>query len=246
MRVVFINGWSASEALLDKFKDFLPERVELMVLDDLYGLELDALFARIDQSLSTKTFLIGWSLGGMLALLYLSQIAKRNLDHTNILGSVLLNTSPCFLETKGWPEGVTRSDFEKLKFSVDNKKADDLVRMFGHLLVAGSDNFKNDRRFIKPRFNTASLSEWNVLLRGLEYLESLDLRSILSNIDLPVLSILGEEDALINRSVESFYLNASENYKLKIFQGMGHYPFGHYAEQVSENIMKFIDETIKV
>lgn len=244
MRLVFLNGWSFSETLLDNFKSSLPNGYELVILDHLYALELDEVVDQIDKHVSTETVLVGWSLGGMLAQYYAVTIAKADKCYGNLRGLVLLNSTPCFLNNESWEYGVDIEDFTLLKAAVEARDSEELQRRFHHLVVHGSKYYRQDRRFLKDAFSVEMFPSWQVLLKGLEYLQQLDLRTNLLCIELPVLGIMGEQDALINKSTLSFCAEQCQSFSGEIIQGMGHFPFGFFAQTVTDRLIQF-SETLR-
>lgn len=235
MRVVFLNGWGASSAMLDEFKSLLPPGYQLHVLDNLYQFELADLVSRIDDLMTSDTILMGWSLGGMLALYYASLHTKKHKPKA----LVILNASACFLERDDFTEGVKNADFAELKQVATNQNSKTLLRLFSHLLVEGSLTHKEDRRYLKRVFNLETLPSWPVLLKGLDYLETLDLRDELAFIHEPTLFLLGEKDVLISASPHSKALK-NKSLEVDVVYGMGHFPFGTYAEDVVGVIVAYL------
>jgi pimeloyl-[acyl-carrier protein] methyl ester esterase len=241
MRLVFLNGWAASSAMLDDFKTQLPSNYEFYILDDLYQFELAEIVSRIDELMTSDTVLMGWSLGGMLALYYANLNASKNKPKA----LVLFNSAACFLERNDFTEGVKRADFDELKQVAHAQDARALVRLFGHLLVEGSASYKEDRRFLKRVFNSEALPGWSLLSKGLDYLETLDLRAILSSIHQPTLFVLGEKDGLISASSNLNVLN-NDNFQVAVVSEMGHFPFGIYAEKVASIILGYLSSLSEI
>lgn len=234
MRIVFLNGWAASSRMLESFKVSLPSHYELCVLDNLHQYELTEIVTKIDTLMTSETVLMGWSLGGMLALYY-SKVGNKTPK-----ALVLLNTPICFLAREGFPEGVKKADFEGLKHVVTAHDAQSVVRRFSHLLVAGSTCYKEERRLLKGVFNTETLPDWSALERGLMYLEMFDFRAILKDFSHPTLCILGEHDAFIHTASYITELAEIRHAKTAIIKNMGHYPFGMFVEQVKENVIDYV------
>jgi pimeloyl-[acyl-carrier protein] methyl ester esterase len=234
MRLVFLNGWAASSEMLKSFESYLPASYELIVLDNIYQFELADIVAKIDEQITSNTVLLGWSLGGMLALYY----AHLNESNHHLKALVLLNSSACFLEKSDFSQGVKRADFEGLKQVIEAQDSKALLRLFGHLLVEGSVTHKEDRRLLKQVFNENTLPSWAILSKGLEYLEALDLRGILSTIKPPSLFVLGQNDALISPSSKPKILN--KNFEVEMISGMGHFPFGSFAEKLVDSLVNYI------
>jgi pimeloyl-ACP methyl ester carboxylesterase len=172
----------------------------------------------------------------MLVLYY----ASLNLNSPKAKAFILLNSSACFLERHDYKEGVRYKEFDSLKQVVQAHDSKTLVRLFTHLLVDGSLSLKDDRRLLKQVYNVGSLAGWKVLSKGLDYLEALDLRAMLNAIQLPVLWVLGEKDVLISASSGDALAEKNTGFTVKTIPGMGHYPFGIFAEKVTAIIVDYV------
>ena len=236
MRLVFLNGWGASSAMLEYFKQHLPASYEFYILDEMYKLELSEIAAEIEALMTENTVLIGWSLGGMLAMHY----ASLNMSIYKPKALILLNSSVCFIEKRDLPEGVKHEDFDGLKQGVKHKDAKSLLRLFSHLLVEGSLSYKEDRRLLKRVFDANTLPCWKALSKGLSYLEDLDLRKLQRPILQPTLFVLGEKDVLVRHSSNSNLVERNMNFKVNNISGMGHFPFGYFAKNVADVVVSFI------
>lgn len=235
-RLIFLNGWAASSAMLGSFKSQLPASYDLIILDGLYQFELADIVIKIDELMTDDTVLVGWSLGGMLALYYASLSSGKH----QAKALILLNASACFLERDDYPQGVKRIEFEGLKHVVQAQDSKALLRLFTHLLVDGSQTHKQDRRLLKQIFNTDVLPTWKTLAKGLAYLESLDLRAILTSIQQPTLAVLGENDVLVSASSASSLSQKNTHFIVNTIYGMGHFPFGMFAEKVTNSIVAYV------
>tara|TARA_R110002072_G_scaffold1130_10_gene9487 strand:+ start:58403 stop:59137 length:735 start_codon:yes stop_codon:yes gene_type:complete len=241
MRLVFLNGWAASSKMLESFKSYLPSSYELYILDDLYQFQGAEIVSRIDELMTTETILVGWSLGGMLALYYASLSSGSH----QAKALILLNSSTCFLERHDFTEGVNREDFDALKQVIQAQDTKALLRLFGHLLVQGSLSHKEDRRLLKHDFNAETLPSWKVLSKGLDYLEALDLRETLSAIQQPTLFMLGERDVLVNASSSFKLLEKNTNFTVNIIPEMGHFPFGVFAREAVNIVVDYVSSLNK-
>ena len=76
---------------------------------------------------------------------------------------------------------------------------------------------------------------------GLEELE-IDMRSTFKHLDIPVLSILGEQDILIHPNQALNQLNIKESANYLIIKGAGHAFFLTHPENTSKAIESFINK----
>ena len=79
----------------------------------------------------------------------------------------------------------------------------------------------------------------SLLKQGLEYLKSCDLRSVLPDIDIPVIIIHGADDAIVDYRLAEYLHEHISNSSLHIIEGAGHaLPFTHSEEclKIIQNI----------
>jgi pimeloyl-[acyl-carrier protein] methyl ester esterase len=236
MRLIFLNGWSASSGLLGKMVDALSKDHELIVINHLYQFSNEDINSRIDEVMTEDSVLIGWSLGGMLAMQYLQQKSAR----IKPVAMILLQSTPCFIQKNEWPFAVSEQDFRKLEIIVSQHHPRQFVRHFIQLMVSGSAAPEEDRSMIRSTFTDAFLPTRDVLLKGLSYLRDLDLRESLSEIDVPVYAIFGEQDVLISVEVESCLETHLKQFTSTIIAGMGHFPYGHKLDEVLQGMTDFL------
>ena len=236
MKLLLLNGWSASSVMLERFSACLPSSYELHVLDDIYQFELPDIISKIDALITPETVLIGWSLGGMLAMYYSSLKDKV----TKPKGLIVLSASVSFLERGEGFVGVKQKDFDDLRKIVQDQDAKSFLRLFTHLLVDGSVCHKADRVFLKKMFKQEALPSWEGLSKGLDYLEKLDLRNIQFPKELAVLFIFGERDVLVDAMTNLRALEGKGRAQFKLIPEMGHFPFGFFSESIAKVFVTFL------
>lgn len=238
MRFILINGWSASFGLIEHFSSKLSKDVDLIVLDHLYQHSISDIHKKLDDLMIEETVLVGWSLGGMLALNYM----VANTSDNPPKAIILLNTPLVFLDQGESFSGISQPDFEKLKSYVDDQDASTLIRVFGHLLVQGSASYRQDKRYLSSVYSASGLPSWNALNAGLNYLATLNLIDNLKSLSCPVLVLLGAEDALVSMKSNSALYRTSTNIRVVEVNQMGHYPFGVFAETTYGYVKLFLEE----
>lgn len=238
MRLIFLNGWSASVALLGELPERLSEKHELIVLDHVYQYSPEEMRRKIEALLSDETVLLGWSLGGMLAMQML--IAQSSFS-AKLRALIVLQAPPCFINKADWSYGIAESAFEELEVVLASCNGQKLSRIFTHLMVAGSTEPSEERRRIKLHYSAETLPAWPVLEQGLRYLKELDLRRALSQLQLPVYGLYGANDALIKPEGMSFLGEHCPDFHGEVIPDMGHFPYGHFTETVAKKILVYLD-----
>ncbi len=140
--------------------------------------------------------LIGWSLGGLLAIDY----AKENPEQIDEL--VLIACNPCFVSQPDWPMGMSSTDFN-LFTEQFKKKPEHTLKKFASLCYKTNLNSRqNAQPLFKHLITLASKQQhqnWIHLLTEL----SKDRRLSLNQINCPVLHILAANDHLVPASLAS-------------------------------------------
>lgn len=239
--LLLINGWSANKNFWSNFSQDLSETFEVEILDIDEIKPLDEWLAQIDQKISNNTLLMGWSLGGNLAIKYASQSDK------SFLGLITLQTNPCFIAQNQWLNGLAEIEFQTLYDMVGEGDKQSLVRRFSHLLVNGSSQHKSDRKELKLYYKESSLEEKETLLSGLNLLRHLDVRAVLADVHVPCVHLLGKQDALIpvavKRDIEAILLRRNINGKahhVDVIPCMGHLPCWAYRADILIRIKEFM------
>src|SRR5690606_11195893 len=107
----FIHGWAFDSRVLENLaSQFTSTKVQLIDLPG-YGkkqsanqpTDIDAVAEAVLPEIPANSVLIGWSLGGMIAI----RIAHKIPDA--IRAVILLASTPCFVKKNDWPFGVERS-----------------------------------------------------------------------------------------------------------------------------------------
>lgn len=131
--------------------------------------------------------LLGWSLGGMLAL-RAAQLAPRR-----IRALVLLHTTPKFVSDAGWTHGVPAPVLQRFATSL-LAAPERTVADFLELQVRGSRDAAAVLVLLRHALQGHGAARPAALAAGLELLRSCDLRAVVPTLQLPALVIAGEHD----------------------------------------------------
>lgn len=177
------------------------------------------------------TVLVGWSLGGLLAL---ARAANRA---DGIAGLVLVSSTARFCSADGYPCGLPPSRVRALMRAV---RADpgEALRGFHDLCAAPAnlDAAERDRR-VAASLDIGAES----LLRGLADLLETDLRDRLDRIRLPVLLVHGRGDAVIPHSAAEFLHARLAGSRLLTLNAAGHDIPLRFPKELAECIRTFAE-----
>lgn len=237
--IVLLHGWGLSSAVWKPLLNhFSPTRAFLAL--DLpghgtsadAGETLDGWADAIVTRLPDKAVLVGWSLGGMLAL----YIAHRHPE--KIARLVLIGTTPCFVQSENWHPALpigTLADFQR-SFDADPSATQ---RRF----VALQSHGDAARREVSANL-TAALTPPNgihqrPLATGLRLLAETDLRTLTPAITQPVRLLHGAEDKLMPVAAAEWLADTLPNARLSVFGDAGHAPFVSRAQECAALIESF-------
>ncbi|MBA1287550.1 alpha/beta fold hydrolase [Pseudomonas japonica] len=145
--------------------------------------------AELDQAIPPGAWLLGWSLGGMLAV----KLAERRAR--TCPGVITFASNGCFVARDGWPAAMASETFKAFSAHCTADPAGTLKR-FGLLCIQGS---QRGRALLKG----LNLDTTYATAQGLALLAALDNRAALQAISQPQLHVYATADALVPTSAAS-------------------------------------------
>lgn len=244
--VVLLHGWGMHGGFWGRFNKLLLKSYQTHVIDlPGYGFSkdsecdfsLDAYSAAIEKyihQLPQPVILIGWSLGGLIAL----NILKRK--NAILVKVILLATTPCFTKKSDWTCAIEQSIFDDFakELQQDYKKT---LKRFLSLQTRGSDLSRDELREINKILHSRGEPKLKALEQGLNILRETDLRKIIQN-ELAALVILGEKDTLVPMLVMNEFNKIFSNLKTVVIKKAAHAPFISHPEICAKEIKNFINE----
>jgi pimeloyl-[acyl-carrier protein] methyl ester esterase len=241
-----IHGWGAQNSVWQDWAqaelaaDFTVTLIELPGFGESPKIEagagvsvnqawLDALAA----ALPTKTHLLGWSLGGLMA----QQLALRLPQQVQSL--ICLASTPRFVQAEGWSWAVSpalMTDFIKA-LGVDSVA---LLQRFWKIQLQGGDGARQLIKHLMAHLKDKKIPSFGALLQGLELLRDLDMRGQLGQIQQPTLWLFGEKDPLIPSDLARTLAQLQPAAQIKTLQGAAHLPFASHPEQTADLIKGFL------
>ena len=229
--LVLVHGWSMSSAV---FAELLPALGEehLALAPDLRGhgsseqadgYSLDDFASDLEEWLGllghADIDLLGWSLGGQVAL----RLAHRGAVRVRRL--TLVATPPRFVAAADWPHGLpdgqVRVMARELRRAYLKTQGDFFLRQF-----AGEELSRERLREIRGfAVRCGALPSPEVALAALETLRSGDLRSELSDLTCPVLVQQGGLDSITLPEAGAALAAGCPQGRLVLQPGQGHAPF---------------------
>lgn len=239
---VLLHGWGAAseswQPLISQLQTIAP-----VITLDLPGFggskaisefNLESVTESIANELPPQCILVGWSLGGMLAV----QLAARYPQ--KVIRVITLASNLKFVASRDYdtamPLAVNRQ-FNK-NFAED---AFDTLKLFGGLLAQGDIN---ERALLKKmRALVASETINDNWLQALVMLAELDNRESFSAIVQPGLHLLAEKDVLVPMSTAQSLVAANPQQKVVIVNGAAHALHWSQPDIVVQHIKEFLRPT---
>ena len=239
-----IHGWGFNSAVWDDMGEQLQDQCRFTAID-LPGFgrcpmlegeyTLPTLANRLIETTPKSGVLMGWSLGGMVAL-EMAHCYPEQID-----GLVMVASSPRFTATQNWPHGVAPEILNVFSETVieDHKAA--LLR-FLFLQAGRIDLGRATVKKLKPLLFRYGSPDQKALEKGLILLRETDSRDILKTIQCPVLFILGERDNLLSPTVVEDLSILCPNCRIAVINGSAHAPFISHPLEFFQVLMSFLQD----
>jgi len=185
--------------------------------------------------LPPTTRLLGWSLGGLLALQLARQLPQQ------ITRLVLLAGTARFTRSNDWPAAMPPSSLGDFGAAlVEDQQA--TVQRFLALQVRGSDNERQQLRLLKQTLAKRPAASRQALVSGLDMLASVDLRPQLPHIGQPALLLYGQHDRIAPAASGKLMTQIMPQAHSLTIAGAGHAPFLSHPQQTGLAIMDFLND----
>ncbi len=195
--LTLLHGWGMNARVFDALAARLAADFEVRALDlpghggraPLAANTLAAWADDLAQALPDGATLLGWSLGGQVAL-------RVALDHPQrVARLVLLASTPRFLAADGWPHGIAAADLDAFGASLLEDPQATLLR-FLSLQTRGMDGQRALLQHLRENLLAAPAADTAALAAGLDLLRGTDLRADLPRVTQPALVLHGTLDTL--------------------------------------------------
>jgi pimeloyl-[acyl-carrier protein] methyl ester esterase len=239
--IVLIHGWGMSGKIWEEFSKLMKYKNKLYIID-LPGMgksqiikpyKIDNLIDKIHELIPERVTIIGWSLGGQIAMKYCLKYPK------NVKNLVCISSTPCFISKLGWEYGISINFFSKFKNNLLNnwKKT---LKSFFLLQIKEDKESKNILKKLENDFMGQQLPTKEGLEKSLEILAEIDMRNEVKNINIPALIITGKLDNISNYKASIWMQSQIKESKIFIFDSAGHIPFLNHQRTCFKLIEEFL------
>ena len=190
MKILLITGWGLGTSVLKPFADLLRQQQYQVEIWDIFDPnDLSVLAARVEQAQSFDV-LIGWSLGGQLALLLVHEIYQK----TQLAKPVICCMSnPCFVANDLWPQAMPYMQYQQFQKSVLKNPLQAMQR-FCALVTLGSSAPRERAKYLQQQILNIDLI---YQARHLYLLEQLNLVNIFKSYPGKMLFVFSRNDMLV-------------------------------------------------
>ncbi len=223
MQILMLHGWGFPATVFSSLIDKLAADFDVRA-PDRPGYAGNAGAGEIIR-LDAPVLLVGWSLGGLLAL----QLAMR--QPGKVRGLVLLATTPCFVNRPDWTQGMDNVVFDVFHKLVTDDPATAMQQFVR--LNAGRIPDRQSRAVLSALSGKATAQ---ALQQGMSELAETDLRQSVADIDLPVLLLHAADDRLVPAAASRWLQENIPNTRRLEFQTGGHAFFLQHTDAVAEQI----------
>lgn len=223
--LVLLHGWGIHGAVWQRVAEQLAQDfcVHLVDLPGCGGSEMIApynlaeLAGRLDAAFPLPVHVLGWSLGGAVAM----QWALTMPDKVRSLS--LCASSPCFMQRPDWPHATPADTLATFARGLAGNYAATLDMFLG-LQVMGSPDGRQVLRSLKASLAARAAPSPAALMAGLDILKDADLRAEVSKLACPILLQYGGRDRMTPPAVGD-WLAATTGGELVLHAEAGHAPF---------------------
>jgi len=233
--VCLVPGWSWEMAVWDEIAERLA-RHHRVVRVDLPGhgdtppwgpFGLRELAASLREALPRDALWVGWSLGGMAAL-----VAAAHEEGPAAL--LLVATAPRFVRGDGWPHGVEPAALATMRAALEAEGPEPVLRRFLALQTRGDHEERRLLRRLRLLRRERPLPDPAALACGLAILAEADLRELRPGS--PVTWLFGEADPLLGPAVAEGVRALHPRQVVESWAGCAHLPFLSRPEAFVERV----------
>jgi pimeloyl-[acyl-carrier protein] methyl ester esterase len=244
--LVLLHGWSMSSAVFAEVMTELAADFRLLAPDLRghgssepgmgYALtdfadDLSAWLRHLDLQ---AVALVGWSLGGQVALQLAPGLSGR------LRRLILVGTTPRFAAADDWSAGLPELQVRAMARDLKRNYLKTMGDFFALQFAGEAMPRERYRRIVDFAVRAGRLPEPEVALAALETLRREDQRSALGKVDVPVLVQHGELDRITLPAAADYLAAHLPAARLDLLPGVGHAPFLSRPQEVCRRWRDFL------
>lgn len=244
--VVLIHGWCMSSAVWRYQYRGLSQSLRLVAPDlrghgeskevsggQNFGTFVADLIDLLDSLKLSKVVLVGWSMGGQIALQAATKLPDR------VAGMVLVSATPRFTAGTDFPYGLEAKEALGMRLKVQRNVQRALegfhTRLFSECEVT-DDAIALE---IQKLLATVPTPETATALAALDTLAITDMRSLLPALSVPTLVVNGAQDRICLPQASDYLKEHIAGAVQSVYPGCGHMPFMTRSTQFNSELIRF-------
>ena len=239
--VVLLHGWALNLRVFDGLAAALAPTHRVTAIDLpghgrspwRAGLTPAAIADRLLEVLPERCTLLGWSLGGQLAL----RVAARAPARVNRL--VLVASTPKFVAGGDWPHGLEPEVLQRFAAGLETDYAR-TVSDFLELQVRGSSAAASTLQQLRAALERQGAAMPAALGAGLAQLAGEDLRALAPTLTLPVLLLSGQYDRVTPPGAARALAGLLPDARHVELRRAGHAPFLSHLDALLPELRSFL------
>ncbi len=218
--LVLLHGWGQSSQIWYSQHAAFPNAHALNLAGHGGRAVADDWLEDVMQQLPDEPVtLLGWSLGGMLAMRLAHTYPER------IAALVLCNTTPSFCRRSDWNHGCDNAVWQEFQQGMQQAEAKTLGRFFALMFHGCPLERRAYQEIARHAVDKQHPPSKHTLLHGLHILEHWDLRHELAQIHQPTLVIHSANDAVIPVAAGQYLAQTIDQASIQLLPDAGHAPF---------------------
>jgi pimeloyl-[acyl-carrier protein] methyl ester esterase len=244
--LVLLHGWAMHSGLWKSVLPRLAERFRVHRVDlpghgrsaSIEPYTLPVLAGAVAAQfawLPEPATLLGWSLGGAVAL-------QWTLDCPEAIAKlILVNATPCFVARDDWPHAMSAQTLQRFGDELAASYQTTLHR-FVSLQLQGSEHARHLIANLRAELLSCGTPSRQSLQAALVALAAIDLRARVGTIAQPALVVAGERDTLVPAAASAWLAAALPSGRLALLAGASHAPFLSHPEPFFAAVEGFLDD----
>lgn len=238
--LTMLHGWGLNSAVWATFAERLSSQFTLHLVDlpghgfssAVSGETMDD-FAQHVIDTTAPGHLLGWSLGGQIAL----QIATQQPAFVDRL--ILIGTTPKFVEADDWALGKKRAVLDQFAQELSANYAA-TIRRFLALQTLHAPQARATIARLHAAVTARGAPNMAALMTGLQLLNDNDLRLIAPRVTQPALILQGTRDALTTERAAHWLGAQLPGATYTVFDDAAHAPFLSHEDAVVDALTTFL------
>lgn len=237
--LVLLHGWGLHSIVWDGLMPALLERFQVTVVD-LPGMgqspnpngeyTLEFIAEWVAKILPSQCHLLGWSLGGQVALKLAEQFPDKVRSVIGLCGN------PKFVASEHWP-GLPDALLARFAEMYEEDREGTLVRFLA-LNCKDAPTIREDTRQLKDILYFCGLPDPRALRGGLTILREADLSGLLATLTVPVAFLFGEHDNLVPQALSEHLAKNFPQIPQQVMPEVSHVPFISAPDNTAAALMQ--------